>query len=57
MEWMERNRLSWVNWNVTDKNETTALMLPGASATGGWSKERLTDAGKYIRDQLRRLNK
>ena len=57
MEWMEKNRLSWVNWNVTDKNETTALMLPGASTKGGWKSGELTESGKYIRKQLHRLNK
>jgi endoglucanase len=57
MDWMEKNRLSWVNWNVTDKNETTALMLPGAAATGGWSIEQLTGSGKYIRSQLSKLNR
>lgn len=57
MEWMERNRLSWVVWNVTDKNETTALMLPGAPANGGWKIEQLTANGKYMREQLHLLNK
>jgi endoglucanase len=54
---MEKNRMSWANWNVTDKRETTALLLPGASVTGGWSDGNLTEAGKYIREQLRTLNK
>lgn len=57
MEWMEHNRLSWANWNVTDKKETTALLLPGAPAEGGWSAEQLTESGKYVREQLLKLNK
>jgi endoglucanase len=57
LDWMEQNRLSWVVWNVTDKNETTALMLPGAPANGGWKPEQLTANGKYMREQLRLLNK
>lgn len=57
MEWMERNRLSWANWNVTDKKETTALMLPGASVKGGWNEDQLTESGKYIKRKLRNLNK
>jgi endoglucanase len=54
---MKKNRLSWANWNVTDKEETTALLIPGASDKGGWKDEHLTEAGKYIREQLRTLNK
>jgi len=57
MEWMEKNRLSWAIWNVTDKKETTALMLPGASIKGGWKEDALTEGGKYIRNELRKLNK
>ena len=57
VEWMERNLLSWVAWNVTDKNETTAIMLPGAPVTGGWKEEQLTESGKYLKNILLRLNK
>jgi len=57
LNWMESNHLSWANWNVTDKKETTALLMSGASVDGGWSNRDLTDAGVYIREQLRKLNK
>lgn len=57
MNWMEKNRLSWVVWNVTDKNETTALMLPGAPADGGWTLEQLSPSGRYVREILHQLNK
>ncbi len=57
VEWMEQNRLSWVAWNVTDKNETTAIMLPGAPISGGWKAEQLTECGKYLKEQLIKLNK
>jgi len=57
MDWMEKNRLSWVLWNVTDKNETTALMLPGAPVNGGWTAEQLSANGRYIREKLNMLNK
>ncbi|MDR6197592.1 glycoside hydrolase family 5 protein [Siphonobacter sp. SORGH_AS_0500] len=53
MDWMEKNKLSWVNWNITDKRETTAVLNPGASANGGWKKQDLTPAGQYIRAVLR----
>ena len=57
MDWMEKNRLSWALWNVTDKKETTALLLPGAPVVGGWTVDQLTESGKYIREQLLKLNK
>lgn len=54
--WMEKNKLSWANWNITDKKETTALLQPGASPKGKWKPTMLTPAGLYIRTQLKNLN-
>lgn len=56
MEWMEKHQLSWANWNITDKEETTALLKPKASVKGKWDTSVLTPAGNYIRDVLRKLN-
>jgi endoglucanase len=49
-------KLSWVNWNLTDKQETTGLLEVGASADGKWSIADLSPAGVYIRSELRKLN-
>ncbi len=57
LNWMEKNKLSWANWNITDKKETTALLEPGANVRGQWTQQQLTPAGKYIRKVLRALNK
>jgi endoglucanase len=56
LNWMEANKLSWANWNITDKKETTAILSPGASVRGNWSASALTPAGVYIRKELNRLN-
>jgi endoglucanase len=55
--WLEQNKLSWTNWNITDKPETTALLLPGAPVNGGWTEDQLSPAGLFIRNKLRELNK
>nr|WP_294944727.1 glycoside hydrolase family 5 protein [uncultured Mucilaginibacter sp.] len=57
VNWLAANQLSWANWNLTDKDETTAILEPGAPANGGWTEEQLTDNGVYIRKLLRALNK
>ena len=57
VDWMEKNKLCWTNWNITDKQETTALLMPGAPENGGWTDEQLSPAGVYIRTELRGLNK
>ncbi|MFD1256685.1 glycoside hydrolase family 5 protein [Mucilaginibacter terrae] len=56
LKWMQQHQLSWANWNITDKKETTAILRPGAPVNGGWTKEQLTPAGNYIRKVLRKLN-
>lgn len=56
LSWMERNQLSWANWNITDKEETTALLKPGAAVAGNWTEAELTPAGSYIREKLRALD-
>lgn len=57
MDWMEKYRLSWANWNLTDKKETTALLNPGAPVNGKWKKKHLTPAGRYIKKHLKQLNR
>jgi endoglucanase len=57
LKWLDHNNLSWVNWNITDKAETTAILLPDAPETGGWTESQLTPAGIYIRKVLRKENK
>jgi len=57
LNWMEENKLCWINWNITDKKETTALLEPRANANGNWKQDELTPAGQYIRKVLRGLNK
>lgn len=50
---MRDHRLSWCNWSIADKRETSAALNPGASATGGWSTNHLSPSGNLVRDALR----
>ncbi len=52
----EANHLSWCNWSVADKAETSASLRPGASPTGGWSDGALTPSGLFVRRELRLRN-
>jgi endoglucanase len=54
---MEKHKLCSANCNLTDKKETTALLLPGAAAIGGWPLNMLSPAGIYIRSKLKKFNK
>ncbi len=56
LEFVDQNQLSWCNWSVADKQETSSVLKPGADENGGWADINLTPSGKYIRNLLRDKN-
>lgn len=54
LAFMDQHKLSWANWSVADKNETTAALLPGAPGTGGWTDAQISASGRFVRNALRR---
>jgi endoglucanase len=56
-EFMEKNKISWCNWSVVGKPETSAILKPDTgSRYGNWSTDQLTESGKYIRQKLISIN-
>lgn len=55
-EWMQKRKLSWIAWSVSDKNETCSMLLPRASEKGGWSDDVLKEWGKIVRTSIRNAN-
>jgi endoglucanase len=54
IDFMESNRVSYLNYSVSDKaGETISVLQPGASANGGWSDNELTESGRYVRELFR----
>jgi len=53
---MEANKVSWVNWSVSDKDETCSMLLPRAKATGNWTEDLIKPWGKMVRNALVRYN-
>ena len=53
-EFMEQNRISWLNYSVSDKaGETISVLRPGAGASGHWNEAELTESGQQVRGLLR----
>ncbi len=50
MELFETYNISHLNWAVNDKNEGSALLLPGSSTSGGWQDSDFTTSGLLMRD-------
>lgn len=53
IDFLNARKISWVNWSLADKDESSAALLPGASTTGGWTDAQLSESGKWVRDQIR----
>jgi endoglucanase len=53
IDFLNQRAISWVNWNLADKNESSAALAPGASATGGWTTQQLSDSGRLVRELMR----
>ncbi|MGN6420197.1 MAG: cellulase family glycosylhydrolase [Pseudobacter sp.] len=56
MEWLVKNKLSWISWSVSDKEEACSVLLPGASSTGNWKLSELRESGIKTREYLRQFN-
>jgi endoglucanase len=54
--WAEKNRISWITWSVSDKNETCSMLLPSASSEGNWQEKDMKESGIRTRAMIRKYN-
>lgn len=52
-EFLDKHAISWCNWSIADKEETSSALIPGARWNGSWSHDELTSSGRIIRRKLR----
>jgi endoglucanase len=53
IDWINKNKLSWITWSVSDKDETCSVLKPSASSDGHWKDGDLKESGVKIREYLR----
>ena len=53
---LDENKISWCNWSIADKEESSAAVKPGASGEGGWPINMLTRSGQFNRLEIRAKN-
>ena len=41
---MKKRKISWLTWSLCDKNESSALLNPGATIYGNWNEDELSKA-------------
>lgn len=48
IDFMNEHGISWANWSLCDKNESSAALRGGANAEDGIGEDELTDSGKFV---------
>jgi len=56
IDWAEKNKLSWITWSVSDKDETCSILYPSAASDGNWKPADLKESGRLSRDRIRKAN-
>lgn len=56
LDWAQTNSISWCNWSVVNKTESSAALKPNANPLGGWNDTDLSVSGAWVRQQIQALN-
>ena len=48
LDFLETRGISWCNWSLCDKDETSAALRSGTSPDGPWGQGELTESGRFI---------
>jgi endoglucanase len=50
LELLEKYNISFMCWNLANKNESSSVIRSNTQALYGWSEDELSEAGKWIRN-------
>ncbi len=53
LQLLDSLNISYMNWSLCDKNEAASILRSGASVSGGWGDNDLTENGRFMRDWFR----
>jgi len=53
LDFLEDHRISHMNWSLSNRNETSAILNQDTEAPRGWVESELSASGRLIRDILR----
>ncbi|MBR0028091.1 MAG: endoglucanase, partial [Clostridia bacterium] len=48
IDFMNERNISWANWSLCDKSESSAALKSGAYVTDGIGEEELTESGAFV---------
>ncbi len=56
IDWMEKNKISWITWSVSSKVETCSFLKEMADSKGNWKDSDIQESGLIVKDYLRKYN-
>lgn len=48
MSVLNKNNISWVCWNLSNKNESSSILSSSTNKVTGWTEEELSQTGKWL---------
>ena len=48
LDFLAERGISWCNWSLCDKSESSAALVPGAPANRAWTDADLSESGKFV---------
>nr|WP_290462150.1 glycoside hydrolase family 5 protein [Acutalibacter muris] len=52
LDFLDKKGISWANWSLCDKSETSAALKPGTSPNKSWTRNDLSESGKFVFDNF-----
>ena len=52
LNFLNENKISWVNWSLGVKDESSSILSPSAPISGPWVNEDLSNAGAWLKPQF-----
>ena len=53
LAFLETEQISHINWSLSNRRESAAILMPGVQRLSGWRKDELSESGRLIRRMLR----
>ena len=48
LDFLDARGISWANWSLCDKSETSAALKPGTNANKTWTTSDLSQSGQFV---------
>lgn len=52
LRFLDDRAISWANWSLGDKDESSAALKPGASPSGRWDAAEISESGRFVFGQF-----